>query len=72
MTAPISKPKQLTLTIEKPISLLLQEMKATRHPQAIQAIGKLEEALYLFKSLQIEAIKSETARTAIQELLTKF
>lgn len=64
--------QQLSLCIDKPISTLIKDLKASRHPLVIDATNKLEEALHILQYIQdAGVVKSAKAKTAIYELLTK-
>jgi hypothetical protein len=68
-----SAPVQLCLSVDKRLSFLIQDIKQSRQPLAIEAAKKLEEAKHLLETLQQgQVIKSVTARVAIDELLAKF
>lgn len=68
-----SAPVQLCLSVDKRLSYLIQDIKQSRQPLAIEAAKKLEEAKHLLETAQQgQVIKSVTARVAIDELLAKF
>ncbi|MBD2200718.1 MULTISPECIES: hypothetical protein [Calothrix] len=65
--------QQLSLSIDKPISALLKDLRMSRNPLVIDATKKLEEGLHLLQYVQDKGVvKSKTAKIAIYELLSKF
>ncbi|MGK7943817.1 MAG: hypothetical protein AB4058_05045 [Microcystaceae cyanobacterium] len=68
-----SQPNQLSFSLGRPLSVLLEEVeRTTRHPQLREAAKQMQKALHTFElAKQTQLSKSHKANQAIYEILTK-